>query len=135
MSPERLRNPADADARSDIYAVGAVAYFLLTGKRVFETESDHDLVYRVLNEPAPALSGAGTAGIPDALVALVARCLAKDRDQRPARIEEMAAVLAQVARDHPWREADARQWWESRGHELGIGEPPEGKDAGAARVG
>jgi len=134
MSPERLRNPADADARSDIYAVGAVAYFLLTGKRVFETESDHDLVYRVLNEPAPALSVTGTAGIPDALVALVARCLAKDRDQRPARIEEMAAVLAQVARDHPWREADARQWWESRGHELGIGEPPEGKEAGAARA-
>jgi serine/threonine protein kinase len=50
MSPERIRNPADADTRADIYALGAVGFFLLTGKRLFETETEHDLTYHVLHE-------------------------------------------------------------------------------------
>jgi serine/threonine-protein kinase len=134
MAPERLRNPADADARSDIYAVGAVAYFLLSGKRVFETESDHDLVYRVLNEPAPSLAEAGIADIPGALVSLVARCLAKDRGERPATMEKVSSVLWQVARERPWREADARAWWAVRARELGIGEPaPHGENVATAK--
>jgi serine/threonine-protein kinase len=134
MAPERLRNPADADARSDIYAVGAVAYFLLTGRRLYETESDHDLVYRVLNEPAPSLADAGIAGLSGPLVSLVARCLAKDREERPGSIEVVAAEIAQLARAHPWREADAREWWERRASALGIGVPSgAGEEADAAR--
>ncbi len=120
MAPERLRNPADADARADIYAVGAVAFFLLTGRRLFETESDHDLVYRVLNEPAVAPSAAGAADVPEVLDALVLRCLAKDREDRPRSIEDVMAVLAEVARRKPWREEEARRWWEERGAALGI---------------
>jgi serine/threonine protein kinase len=50
MSPERIRNPADADGRADIYALGAVGFFLLTGKRLFETETEHDLTYQVLHK-------------------------------------------------------------------------------------
>jgi len=63
MAPERLRNPADADARADIYALGAVAYFALSGRSAFEAEADHEIVYRVLNEPAPELA---VAGVPPA---------------------------------------------------------------------
>jgi hypothetical protein len=43
MSPERIRSPSNADARADIYALGAVGFYLLTGRRLFETETDHDL--------------------------------------------------------------------------------------------
>ncbi|HET6265268.1 MAG TPA: serine/threonine-protein kinase, partial [Usitatibacter sp.] len=110
MAPERLRNPADADARADIYALAAVAYFALTGRNAFEAETDHDIVYRVLNEPAPTLAAAGVAA-PPALEELLARCLDKDRERRPATIAEVRAALEAIAASHPWTAADARAWW------------------------
>ena len=131
MAPERLRNPADADARADIYALGAVAFFVLTGRRVFETQSDHDLVYQVLNVEAPSIARSGAGDAPAALDALVSRCLAKDRDARPGSIAEVAAVLAEVARGLPWREDEARQWWalRDRAQEPGAGAASDVREA------
>ena len=120
MAPERLRNPADADARSDIYALAAVAYFIITGKHAFQAETDHDLVYRILNDPPPTLARGGALDVPAQLEALLARCLAKDREERPRNIDEVAAVLADIARNHPWREVDALRWWKARAADLGI---------------
>jgi hypothetical protein len=91
-----------------------VAWFALAGRPAFEAQTEHDIVYRVLNEPAPPLADA-VAGVPEELADLVERCLAKDRDARPARIDEVQVVLARVARDHPWAEAEARAWWERHG--------------------
>jgi hypothetical protein len=62
----------------------------------------------VLNEPAAPLAA---ADVPAELAALVARCLEKERDARPATIGEVDAVLEAVARDFPWTQADARAWW------------------------
>lgn len=120
MAPERLRNPADADPRSDIYALAAVAYFLLTGRHVFAAETDHDLVYRIMNSVAPTLAEGGARDAPAAMESLVARSLAKDRADRPADIDEVEGVLAEIAKDHPWGEHDARRWWRERAAELGI---------------
>lgn len=110
MAPERLRNPADADARADVYALGAVAWFALAGRPAFEAQTEHDIVYRVMNEPAPGLAAA-VPGVPPELDALVARCLAKDRADRPEGVEAVREVLASLAREHPWTESDARAWW------------------------
>jgi serine/threonine-protein kinase len=123
MAPERLRNPADADARADIYALGAVAYFIVTGRHVFEAETDHDLVYRILNDPAPTLAAGGALDAPAELEALVASCLEKDREKRPADVAAVAAVLAEIARNYPWREIDARRWWNERAQALGVDLP------------
>jgi hypothetical protein len=108
MPPERLRNPADADARCDLYGLGAVAYFMLTGRPVFEAATDHDLVYKIMNEPAPTLGQAGV-NAPEALERLVARCLAKNRDDRPESAREVEEALAAIALDFPWSEEDARR--------------------------
>jgi serine/threonine-protein kinase len=122
MAPERLRDPADADARVDIYALAAVAYFAIAGRSPFDAETDHDIVYRVLNEPAPSLAQGGVRDAPAALEALIARCLEKDRDLRPATIDEVRRALEGIAEERPWTETDARAWWASRGAQLGIPE-------------
>jgi serine/threonine-protein kinase len=123
MAPERLRDPADADARADIYALAAVAHFILTGKKLFESQTDHDLVYQVLNAPAPSLADHGARDVPDELEDLLARCLAKPREARPASIDEVDAVLARIAIAHPWREGEARAWWEAHAALLADVEP------------
>ena len=121
MAPERIRNPADADVRSDIYALGAVAWFVLAGRRLFEAAGDLDLVHQVLHEAPRAPSAGGAKDVPPLLDALVLRCIAKERGERPASIAEVAAVLEAVARERPWGDEQARAWWDSRAAALGIG--------------
>ncbi|MGZ8262656.1 MAG: protein kinase domain-containing protein [Burkholderiales bacterium] len=110
MAPERLRNPADADARSDIYSVGLVAWFLLVGKDPFETEGEHDLVYQALHTSPPRLSEL-VPGVPRRLDDLVARCLAKDRHERPHDIVVLMALLEALAVEYPWTQQHVEGWW------------------------
>ncbi len=112
MSPERIRNPADADARADIYALGAVGFFLLTGKRLFETETEHDLTYHVLHEVPHLASECSPFAVPAELDALIGRCLEKDAARRPQSIAEMASVLDGVLVHQPWRREQIENWWQ-----------------------
>ena len=64
MAPERIVNPADVDARSDIYALGAVGYYLLTGKPIFDGDDNLEISNQVLHAPAPRASASGVAGDP-----------------------------------------------------------------------
>ena len=122
MAPERLRNPADADARADIYALAAVAWFVLAGRPAFDAQTEHDVMYRVMNDAPPPLPD--SLGVPAELAALIARGLAKERAERPQSIDEVARVLERVAREFPWGEAEARAWWEAH---------PEARGAPALR--
>jgi serine/threonine-protein kinase len=106
MAPERMRNPGDADARSDIYSIGAVGFFLLTGRDVFESGGEHDLTYHVLHTPAPRPSES-TPGIPRRLDDLIARCLAKDRTERPHDVLVVLALLEALSVEHPWSAREA----------------------------
>jgi tRNA A-37 threonylcarbamoyl transferase component Bud32 len=111
MSPERIRNPADADTRADIYALGAVGFFLLTGKRLFETETEHDLTYHVLHEIPRLASECSPFAVPAELDALIGRCLEKEAAKRPQSIAEMASVLDGVLVHQPWRREQIEGWW------------------------
>jgi tRNA A-37 threonylcarbamoyl transferase component Bud32 len=111
MAPERLRDPADADARVDIYALAAVAHFALTGRAPFDAQTDHDIVYRVMNEPPPSLAQDGFEGAPAVLEDLLARCLAKDRRARPGSMAQVRVVIERLLASHPWTEDEARAWW------------------------
>jgi len=112
MAPERIRNPAEASPAVDIYAVGAVAFLLLTGKRVFDAPNELELSRIVLEVEAPRVSVVAKQSIPRGLDALIARCLAKDPSARPQRIEELIAVFAAELAAHPWTHDDAARWWQ-----------------------
>ncbi len=111
MAPERLLNPADADARSDIYALGAVGYFLLTGKPIFEGDDNMEIGHKVLHTPAPRASASGIAAIPEGLDALIAACLEKDRARRPQSVAAVIEALDRLASRLAWTQNDAADWW------------------------
>jgi serine/threonine-protein kinase len=114
MSPERLHDPADVDVRADVYSVGAVAFFLLSGRRMFETEDTLALTSRVINELPPRLSEAAEQPIPAELDDLVAACLEKNRESRPANILAVKEVLDRMAGRYRWSQGDAKSAWEAR---------------------
>jgi serine/threonine-protein kinase len=111
MAPERIRNPAEAAPAVDIYAVGAVAFYLLTAKRVFDAPNELELARQVVEVEAPRASSAARQAIPPALDDLIARCLAKDPQERPQRIEDLLAVFAGLLQAHPWTQEAAERWW------------------------
>lgn len=111
MAPERIRSPADVDGRADIYAVGAVAFHVLTGQKLFEAANDLDLTNQVLNAPPRRPAELVGDAVPAVLDELVMRCLAKDRGLRPATVGELVAVFDKVLEGHPWGPAQAAKWW------------------------
>jgi len=97
MAPESLRNPTDADARADIYAVGAVAFYMLSGKKLFQTTDDLELTSKVLNEEPPRVSQVAAQPIPVELDLLVQACLEKKREDRPQRAADLLEALDAIA--------------------------------------
>ncbi|WP_394832997.1 serine/threonine protein kinase [Pendulispora rubella] len=114
LAPEVIKKANAADARSDIYALGAVAYFMLTGQTVFEASTIVEVCSHHLHSPVAPPSQRLGASIPAALDALVVQCLAKDPESRPQSAHALAEALAAI--DLPaWTEIDARAWWEAHG--------------------
>jgi len=109
MAPERIGKPSDVDARADVYGVGAILFYLLTGRPPFDERDQSALLRIVLSEPAPRAS-ALAAGIPAPLDDLIARCLAKAPADRPSSVAEVVAVLDALDLP-PWTREDARAWW------------------------
>jgi serine/threonine-protein kinase len=114
MSPEALRQPDRVDARSDIYALGATAYFLLTGKPLFEGTLPEIFAHQLGTKPPPPSERLGRP-IPRALESLVLGTLAKSADERPESVAAFAAALARCADVETWTEKDAAAWWRSAG--------------------
>jgi serine/threonine-protein kinase len=112
LSPEAITKPDSVDARTDIYALGAVAYFLLAGREVFSGETLLDVLSRhVLKEPlAPSVHLAKP--LPPDLEQLVLKCLAKDPDGRPASAPALLAELL-ACKDAPlYDRTGAFAWWQ-----------------------
>ncbi len=109
MAPESILEPGAADARSDIYALGAVAYYLLAGVNVFDGKSVIELCIKHLHEAPAPLSARGVNVSPE-LEAIVLACLAKDPDHRP---QTAAALRRQLEATPvtPWDAENARTWW------------------------
>ena len=124
MSPERIRDASAADVRDDIYAVGAVGYLMLTGRPVFESDSDLDMATQVLNHPPQRSSALALQPIPEQLDLAIHRCLAKSRADRPQAIDELMRVFDACMGPRPLREAAAQEWWAKHGDEVLREEAP-----------
>ncbi len=117
MAPESVNDATTVGPAADIYALGAVAYWLLTASDVFAGEQVVQLLLQHLTAAPESLSTRAARPIHPGLEALVLRCLAKDPADRPASARALATELA--ALDVPrWTEHDAEQWWRERGFAL-----------------
>ncbi len=110
MAPEAILDPSTVDGRTDLYAVGATAYFLLTGERVFEGTNLVAICSQHLHEP-PARASAKRPDVPPALEDLVLACLAKKPEDRPKDAADLAARLRACGVPE-WTRAEARAQWE-----------------------
>jgi serine/threonine protein kinase len=106
MSPEQVTGKK-VDGRSDIFSLGVVLFYLLTGKRPFAGNTMHEVTLRVVQDPSPIPSTMGE-NIPAALNPIVLKCLDKDPDRRFQTGDELATVLASVARSLVERDGDDR---------------------------
>ncbi|MEW6433146.1 MAG: serine/threonine-protein kinase [Myxococcota bacterium] len=117
MAPELFESPENASPKSDLYALGCVIYWMLTGRPIFEAFITDELAEahkKLAVKPPSAVSG---LPVDPALEALAMQCLAKKPEERPASAEAMLAALDAVA--GRWTTADARDWWQRHGAALG----------------
>jgi hypothetical protein len=132
MAPEAISQPDTIDGRSDLYAVGAVAYFLLTGQHVFEGASVLEICSKhMLEAPMPPSQRLGRA-IPADLEAIVLGCLAKNRDDRPASAAVLRTTLLACADAGRLDLLAARAWWQAC--RAARKDSPNAADVGGSRL-
>lgn len=118
IAPETLRDPNHCDARGDLYAVGALGYFLLTAREVFDCTSVADLCQQHLHAiPQPPGQRAGKV-FDEQLETLLLRCLAKTPADRPQSAREMADALAALPGANGWSLARRTEWWRAHRQSL-----------------
>jgi serine/threonine-protein kinase len=112
VAPEALTDPENVDARADLYALGAVGYWLLTGTHVFRGKSVLELCTHHLNSaPEPPSARLGRPVTRD-LESLLLECLAKRREDRPVSAHVLRDRLRSCAAAGRWTDARAAKWWE-----------------------
>jgi serine/threonine protein kinase len=112
MAPEAIRFPDKADARSDLYGIGAVGYFLLTGHQLFEGTSVAEILFQHMRDTPRPPSAHGAQAVSPELETLLLACLEKEPARRPASARAMAEALEQISSD-TWLTKDAEAWWQA----------------------
>ncbi len=118
MAPEAMSAPESLDHRADLYALGAIGYFLLTGDHLFTGRTAVEICAHHLHTPPEPPAARLGRPLPADLVAVVMRCLAKDPAERfPDALAVRRALLA-CAEPEPWTLDDAVAWWQRAAAEL-----------------
>lgn len=111
MAPEAITAPTKVDGRSDLYSLGAVGYYLLTGQHVFSGETMVEVcAHHMHTIPVPPHERLG-APVDRQLEALILKCLAKKPEDRPQSASELEEELDRLAQELPWKKRVARDWW------------------------
>lgn len=111
MSPEAIQTPLAVDARSDLYAVGAVGYFLLTGKTVFEAASIIELCKQHVSENPILPSRRLGKPVSEELEGVLLACLEKSPSKRPQTAREVILMLERCPEFSKWSIEVADAWW------------------------
>jgi len=112
MAPEVILGGVDVDRRADVYAVGCVAYFLLTGELIFDADTPMKLLLdHVQKEPLPP-SCRTEQPIPREIDDLVRACLHKDPNRRPQTIEDVLELVCRCRTADEWDQSAAKRWWQ-----------------------
>jgi serine/threonine-protein kinase len=117
LSPEAIENPQGIDARSDLYSLGAVGYYLLAGQHLFDGKTIIEVCMHHLHSAPPPLTEVCAEELPPGLEELLFACLEKSQSNRPASGEELADALDQLGVGR-WTRAEAEAWWDIFGPEI-----------------
>jgi serine/threonine protein kinase len=133
MAPEAIRSARGVGVASDLYAVGALGYFLLTGRPLFEGASVVEVAgHHLHTRPTPPSNKLGQP-VPEALEAVILECLEKDPKDRPESAAALLAKLEDLPGVPEWTQAEARQRWEQHTARCALpaaGAPSVDKDTG-----
>lgn len=124
MAPEMIEEGGSVDPRIDIYAIGCVIYWMLTGSLVFDAVNAVAMMMKHVNDTPDPPSSRSEQHVPPELDAIVMACLAKKSDDRPHDAVELARQLAACPLPEPWTEQRAARWWEAHLAELSSDAAP-----------
>jgi serine/threonine-protein kinase len=113
MSPEQATGEHEPDARSDIYSIGAVLYYLIAGKPPFDDEKPMRVIIAHAHQPPQPPSQINPA-VPDDLEMVVMRCLQKSPEDRYRSAAELVAALEDCDDYGRWTREDAAGWWQKQ---------------------
>ena len=111
MAPEQALSGI-VDGRSDLYSLGCVAYWLLTGEPVFSGHTPIDTIVQHVKSAPASPSGRSEIPVPPALDSIILSCLAKSPGDRPQTAEALARLLKSVPLDREWSSERSRAWWD-----------------------
>ncbi len=127
FSPEAIRAPETIDARSDLYSLGVLGYYLVTGMRLFDGENLLEICsHHLQSKPVPPSKRLGRP-VPEDLERLILKCLEKEPASRPQGAAALRQALAACRDAGGWTEAQASEWWrdpKSHPRAAPIGEAP-----------
>ena len=114
LSPEGINTPDKVDARSDLYAFGAVAFYLLTGTTVFDGSSIIEICMKHTREQPETPSARLGKSVSEDLERMIMQCLEKDPAKRPQSASELIQKLSECESDGKWTMQDASEWWKQK---------------------
>ena len=113
MSPEQAMGKEELDGRSDIYSLGGLAYFLLTGQPAFQRDTPMQILMAHVYDPVPPIDSV-RPDIPGDLEDVINKCLSKKPEDRYSTVEELEEALADCVCAHDCTRKDATNWWLER---------------------
>ncbi len=111
LAPESVKGSKFVDGRADLYALGAIGFWLLTGRLVFEHDRAMAMINAHLTEPPPPSSHHSKFAVPVELDELLLACLAKDANDRPPDAGTLRRRLEQIPLEERWDQDRAATWW------------------------